>query len=241
MWSYICYTSAFLRSVRKTSRIDYSNFSLCHTLMSKIVAMGLKKQPRNRPCRMSRAGRSPLHQVETLVSKNTIGKAGKTIFGVNKSNLIEITKEANSTKFFDIAHVNVISIRNKAPQVQLEIGAQGIDVYAITETWLRPSEEAILLQQITPPGYDIVSYPRSNGKTGGGLALVHKKHIKLPNHCIMKNLKTMECGQFQINFGSDIVSLFVIDRIPSTSVLQFSEELVSILENSIGTIRNKIL
>ena len=156
--------------------------------------------------------------------------------------IIEITKEANSTKFFDITHVNVRSISNKAPQVQLEIGAQWIDVCAITETWLRPSEEeAILLQQITPPGYNIVSYPRSNGKSGGGLAVVHKKHIKLQNHCIMKNLKTMECSQFQIKFRSDIVSLFVIYCIPNTSILQFCEELVSILENSIGTIRNKVL
>ena len=227
MGSYISYTSAFLRSVRKTSRIDYSNFSLCHTLMSKIVTMGLKKQPRNRPYRMSRAGRSLLHLIERLVSRNTVGKAEKTIFGVKKSNLIEITEEANSTMFFDITHMNVRSIRNKAPQFQLEIGTQGIDIYAITETWLRPSEEeAILLQQITPPGYDIVSSPRSNGKTGGGLAVVHKKHIKLQNLCIMKNLKTMECSQFQIKFRSDIVSLFVIYCIQSTSVLQFCEKLV---------------
>ena len=139
-----------------------------------------------------------------------------------QSNLTEITKEANSTKFFDINHVNVRSIRNKAPQVQLELGSQGIDVCAITEIWLRSSEEeAILLQQITPPGYDTVSYLRSNGKTGGGLALVHKKHIKLQYHCILKNLKTMECGQFQIKFTSDMVSLIVVYRIPSTSVLQF--------------------
>ena len=77
MCSYISYTSAFLRSVRKTSRIDYSNFSLPHTLMSKIVALGLKKQPRDRPYRMSRAGRSLFHHIERLVSKNIIGKAEK--------------------------------------------------------------------------------------------------------------------------------------------------------------------
>ena len=148
--------------------------------------MGLKKQPRIRPYRMSRAGRSLLHRIESLVSKNKIGK-GKKTFGVNKNNLIEITKEATSTTFLDITHVNVRSIRNKAPQFQLEIGAQGIDVCAISETWLRPSdEEAIPLQQITPPGYDIISYPRSNGKTGGGLAVFLKKHIKLQNHSIMK-------------------------------------------------------
>ena len=29
--------------------------------------------------------------------------------------------------FFTIAHVNVRSVRNKAPQVQLELGTQGIE------------------------------------------------------------------------------------------------------------------
>ena len=81
--------------------------------MSRIVAMGFKKQPRIRPYRMSRAGRSLLHWIESLVSKNIIRKAKETTFGVNKNNLTEITKEAMSTKFLDITHVNVRSIRNK--------------------------------------------------------------------------------------------------------------------------------
>ena len=114
--------------------------------MLKIVALGLKKQPRDRPYRMSRAGRSLFHHIERLVSKNITGKAETTILGVNKSNLIEITKEAKSTEIFDNTHVNVRSVRNKAPQVQLELGSQGMDVCAITETWVRSSkEEAILL------------------------------------------------------------------------------------------------
>ena len=50
----------------------------------------------------------------------------------------------------------------------------------------------------------------------------------------------MECGYFQRKFGSEMVSLFIIYHIPSSSVLQFCEEMVSILENSIKTIRNKI-
>ena len=51
----------------------------------------------------------------------------------------------------------------------------------------------------------------------------------------------MEYGHFQIEFESEMVSLFVIYCIPNTSVLQFCEEMVSILENSIKTLRNKIL
>ena len=43
----------------------------------------------------------------------------------------------------------------------------------------------------------------------------------------------MECGHFQIKFGLEMVSLFIIYCIPNTSVLQFCEEMVSISENSI--------
>ena len=51
----------------------------------------------------------------------------------------------------------------------------------------------------------------------------------------------VEFGHFQIKFGSEMVSLFVIYCIPNTSVLQFCEEMVSIFENSIKNISNKIL
>ena len=169
MSNYISYTSTFLRSVRKISEyFDYSKFSLSHTLMSRIVEMGLKKQLRIKPYRTSRAGRTLLHQIESLTSRDKTRKVKETTSGINRNNLIEVTKEAISTKYLDIAHVNVRSIRNKAPQFQLEISTQGIDICAITETWLKlPDEETIPLQQITPPGYNIISYPRSDGKLVG--------------------------------------------------------------------------
>ena len=219
MWNYI---SAFLRSIRKTSRTDFGNFQLSHTLMSKIVALGLKKQPRDRPYRISRVGKRLFHYIETIVSRKKTKTTGQIITGVNKSNLVPIEKKARSTKFFTIAHVNIRSIRNQAPQVQLELGTQVIDICAITETWLKPhEEESILLQQITPPGYDIISYPRQNGKTGGRLVVVQKNHIKLQKHCILQTLGTMECGHFQIKFGSEMVLLFVIYCIPNISALYF--------------------
>ena len=139
------YTSAFLRSIRKTSRIDFSNFQLSHTLMCRIVALGLRKQLRGRPYRMPRAGRRLFHYIETIVSKKKTKTTEEIIIGVNNSNLIAVRKKALSTKFFTITHVNVRSIGHKAPQVQLEISTQGIDVCAITETWLKPDEEESIL------------------------------------------------------------------------------------------------
>ena len=71
------YTSAFLRSIRKTSRTDFSNLQLSHTLMSRMVALGLKKQPRVRPYRMSRVGRRLFHYIEIIVSRKKTETAGK--------------------------------------------------------------------------------------------------------------------------------------------------------------------
>ena len=97
------------------------------------MALGLKEQLRDRPYRMSRAGRRLFHYIETIVSKKKTKTTEEIIIEVNNSNLIAVKKKALSTKFFNIAHLNVRSIRNKAPQVQQEIGTQGIDVCAITE------------------------------------------------------------------------------------------------------------
>ena len=118
MSNYIRYTGTFLRAVRRISRIDYSKFSLSQTLMSKIVEMGLKKQLRIKPYRTYRAGRALLHRIESLTSRDK-RKVKETTSGINRNNLIEVTKEAVSTKYLDIAHVNVRSIRNKAPQFSI--------------------------------------------------------------------------------------------------------------------------
>ena len=48
-----------------------------------------------------------------------------------------------------------------------------IDVCCITETWLKPTDQA-LLADIKLRGYEIVSSPRANNKRGGGIAFLCK-------------------------------------------------------------------
>ena len=93
------YTGAFLRSIRKTSRIDFSNFQLSQTLMSRVVALGLKKQPRNRPYRRSRVGRRLFHYIETIVLRKKTETTEEIITGVNKSNLTEIKRKPKVPSF----------------------------------------------------------------------------------------------------------------------------------------------
>ena len=98
------------------------------------MALGPKKQLRDRLYRMSRVGKRLFHYIETIVSRKKTVTKREIITGVNKSNLTAFKKKARSTKFFTITHVNVRSMRNKASQVQLELGTHGIDVCAIRET-----------------------------------------------------------------------------------------------------------
>ena len=68
--------------------------------MCRIEALGLQKQPRDRPYRMSRAGRRLFHYIETIVSKTKIKTTEEIIIGVNKSNLTVVKKEGLKYQFF---------------------------------------------------------------------------------------------------------------------------------------------
>ena len=76
--------------------------------------------------------------------------------------------------------MNAWSIRNKIGSFQHYLQDEKIDLCAITETWLKP-DDVIHPKEIVPPGYDILSKPRSDGRLGRGVALVYKSSIKVNN------------------------------------------------------------
>jgi hypothetical protein len=52
------------------------------------------------------------------------------------------------------------------------------DILALTETWLGTLVDIPVISEITPNGYSIHQIAR-NGKTGGGVAVIHKSNIEL--------------------------------------------------------------
>ncbi|CAC5413172.1 unnamed protein product [Mytilus coruscus] len=52
------------------------------------------------------------------------------------------------------------------------------DILALTETWLGTSIDKPVISEITPKGYSIDQISRK-GKTGGGVAVIHKSNIEL--------------------------------------------------------------
>lgn len=71
---------------------------------------------------------------------------------------------------------NTRSLTDKGPILNEFITDNNIDFLCITETWQKPMDY-ISLNLTTPPGYSYMDKPRLD-KRGGGLAIIHRQHIK---------------------------------------------------------------
>ena len=103
---------------------------------------------------------------------------------------------------------------------------------AITETWLKP-DDIIHPKEFTPPGYDILSKPRSDGRLGGGVSLVYKSSMKINNITHTDQPTGLEYMNVHVKFRNKNLNLYIIYRYPKSSVLQFTKTLSNILEGNV--------
>ena len=96
------------------------------------------------------------------------------------TNLLSIEPNKERHTYLSLAHVNAQSIRNKIGSFQHYLQDEKIDLCTVTDTWLKP-DDIIHPKEITPPGYDILSKPRTDGRQGGGVAHVYNSSVKVYN------------------------------------------------------------
>ena len=108
------------------------------------------------------------------------------------------------------------------------------------ETWLR-NEDDLATRQIPPEGYNVLSYLRQ-GRTRGGIALVHHNHINImdleTNH---PTLTTMDTHCFTINIAASHIFLQIIYWFPNTSMIDFGNELADHFESHASNLTDKLL
>ena len=147
------------------------------------------------------------------------------------NNLVPITRSHHQYKNLTLSHINARSICNKIPQFQLHLTHKDVDMCAITETQIKSDgSDGLTVKQIPPPGYKISSFPRNDGQRGGGLALVMKDYIFVIESMEYTVTTSMECVHTNIKVNNTHIRLYIIYRIPNTSVLLFCEELVQLFE-----------
>ena len=64
------------------------------------------------------------------------------------------------------------SINNKYPAIAKVISDNDPDLFAMSETWIRPDTTSANLSEITPPGYSLYQQPWEV-RCGGGLGFLH--------------------------------------------------------------------
>ena len=108
-----------------------------------------------------------------------------------------------------------------------------IDVCCITETWLKPGDQA-LLADIKLRGYEIVSSPRSGNKRGGGIAFLCKNYYKF------KQIKTNKYFLFELlevvfSCKSTLIRFSTIYRTGNLNIQQRSDFLNELNNTNIMT------
>ena len=116
-----------------------------------------------------------------------------------------------------------------------------MDICRITETWIKQDDIEATTREIAPSGYKILSLPRSTGQQGGGIALVYLDHynVKQLGKPTNTDTNTMEYQGYHMRFDNISINLYIIYRLPSSSVIQFCNELSLILESDLDLATDK--
>ena len=100
------------------------------------------------------------------------------------------------------------------------------------ETWLKPDEDDIT--KVFPPlGYTLLSQPTQDGWSGGSIAIASKSHINIEEDKDKTEHQTMELLHLSIKVKNLVLNLYIVYRIPNTSILTFHNEMANVLENNI--------
>ena len=118
-----------------------------------------------------------------------------------------------------------------------------MDICRITETWIKQYDIEATTREIAPYGYKILSSPRSTGQQGGGIALVYCDHynVKQLGKLTNTDTDTMEYQGYQMRLDNVSINLYIIYQLPSSSVIQFCNELSLILESDLDLATDETL
>ena len=118
-----------------------------------------------------------------------------------------------------VTYANIRSIHNKYPAIAKFISDNDTDLFAMSETWIRPGTTSANLSEITPPGYKLYQQPRA-ARRGGGLGFFVKDGLD-PSVVPTKTCTTFENFLLKITLHKESFYLLNIYRPPSSSTTSF--------------------
>ena len=120
-----------------------------------IIALGIRKQPKEQPYRRSRAGNKLFHRIHSIISsREKLATEKKSLIStIDHTNLQPIPVSKFTSKCINISHINARSINNKVLDFQQYVTSDLIDICAISETWIKSDVDTNAIKEIAPQEY----------------------------------------------------------------------------------------
>ena len=220
----------------------FTQFYLPQYIRTKIISLGIRRAPR--PYRRSRAGTKLFQSIHWRITDHTLTSTNWVTRPIQLHLLRTLDKcDFAKTKLVTLSVINARSITPKIHQFQQELLEHHTDICRITETWLKQDDIEATIREIALSGYKILSSPRSTGQQGGGIALVYCDHynVKQLGKPTNTDTNTMEYQGYHLRFDNVGINLYIIYWLPSSSVIQFCNELSLILESDLDLATDKTL
>ena len=147
-------------------------------------------------------------------------KKKNTATGINFSNLIKVklnhSNHNSSTSHLKLTYWNARSIKNKTISICDYLSSNMCDLLAVSETWLYSEEEKneVVLAQLLPNDFSINHNPRSDGREGGGVAIMYNENTPLE---IKNSINPANYKQFESMFNLILFKGSPVPHVSSTA------------------------
>ena len=134
---------------------------------------------------------------------------------------IVLDQTINKMHHFKVTYWNARSVCNKTVSLYEYLSNNNCELLILTETWLHKSspdfdENKVTLSKLLPNGFKIKHCSRSDGRTGGGVAIVFSDQLSAKvQNCFSRNkFKQFEFMSTMINFRNACFCITVVYRPP---------------------------
>ena len=212
----LTYSRSDLLQLRRKSQSIYSCSDFCSPVLKELNIF------RYRSKRAGKRSRS-CHSTPLMTGLHHTSQTPKNIKTTSQTPTDPV---GNGLKF---CLLNARSINNKSLQIKDYIVERNIDVFALTETWLKNSADSdFAIRDVCPSGYLILHVPRKN-RSGGGVAIVYSNNLKI-KLCHSTSHDSFELMELTLHSSANIFRIVVVYRPPSSSYNQFFVDFSSFLE-----------
>ena len=139
----------------------------------------------------------------------------------------------------NFSFANVRSLSNKYSSIQKFILDNNTDVFAMSETWIRPDASQSYLSDISPQGHTLFHRPRES-RRGGGVAFLVKNELQT-SRIPTDTYSSFENLLIKISLQNKSCLFLNIYKPPSTSPATFYEQFNALLENIYPTTDNLVI